>query len=78
MFRTQVYLTKNECEKLDQLAQELGQHKSELIREAIDQFIENRLVEKRKKHNKLRLAAGLWADREDLPDFSRLRKEIDR
>ncbi len=23
------------------------------------------------------MAAGLWADREDLPDFSRLRKEVD-
>lgn len=78
MFRTQIYLTKNEQEQLNLLAQELGQHKSALIREAIDQFIEGKLAAKQKKLHSLRIAAGLWKDREDLPDFSSLRKELDR
>jgi hypothetical protein len=78
MFRTQIYLTEDEREKLFLLSQELGQNQSALIREAIDQFVESKLMAKRKKHNALRTASGLWADREDLPDFNDLRKEFDR
>lgn len=78
MFRTQVYLTADEREHLIRLSQELGLHQSALIREAIDQFIESKLVEKRKKRHILRTASGLWAKRDDLPDFSCLRKELDR
>jgi hypothetical protein len=78
MFRTQVYLTENEREKLILLSQELGQHQSALIREAIDQFIESKLMAKRNKHQIFKSAAGIWENREDLPDFSSLRKEFDR
>lgn len=78
MIRTQIYLTQNERDKLIQLSQELGLHQSALIREAIDQFIENKLSEKRKKKDALRAASGLWNSRDDLPDFGSLRKEFDR
>jgi metal-responsive CopG/Arc/MetJ family transcriptional regulator len=78
MFRTQVYLTSSEREGLDQIAQELGKHKSELIREAIDQFIINSRSLKREKRSALKAAAGLWKNREDLPDLRSLRKEFDR
>lgn len=78
MFRTQIYLTQHERESLVLLAKELGQHQSALIREAIDQYIAKKLLENRKKQQALSVAAGLWADREDLPDFNRLRKEFDR
>jgi hypothetical protein len=37
-----------------------------------------KLIKKRKKRHALRTAAGLWADRVDLPDFINLRKELDR
>lgn len=78
MIRTQVYLTKHEREKLLLLSRELGVHQSALIREALDQFIEGKLIEKRKKSSALKAASGLWADHEELPDFDSLRKEFDR
>lgn len=78
MFRTQVYLTSSEREGLDQIALELGRHKSELIREAIDQFINNRRRLKRKKLSSLEAAAGLWENRDDIPNLRNLREEFDR
>lgn len=78
MFRTQVYLTSSEREGLDLIAQELGKHKSELIREAIDQFILAQRSLKRKKRSALDAAAGLWENRKDLPDLRSLRNEFDR
>lgn len=78
MFRTQIYLTEEERERLLLLSKELGQHQSALIREAIDQFIEKKFLEKKKKRPALKKAAGLWADRKDLPDFRGLREEFDR
>ncbi len=78
MFRTQIYLTENERKGLLLLAKELGRHQSALIREAIDLFIQNKLKEKRKKKSALHAAAGIWAEREDLPDFQQIREEFDR
>ena len=78
MFRTQVYLTQNEREKLDLFSLELGKNQSSLIREAIDQFIENQLILKGNKRSALQDVAGLWAGRDDLPEFNELRKELDR
>lgn len=78
MFRTQVYLTQDEKENLNILARELGKNQSSLIREAIDQFIKNQATSKKKKRSALQEVAGLWEDRDDLPDFNVLRKEFDR
>ncbi|MCE5319257.1 MAG: ribbon-helix-helix domain-containing protein [Parachlamydia sp.] len=78
MIRTQIYLTENERKKLSILCGELGMHQSAIIREAIDQYIERKLIEKQNKRDALQAASGLWANRKDLPDFSSLRKEFDR
>ena len=78
MHRTQIYLTETEREQLVLLARETGQSQSYLIREAIDQFITSMHHEKRKKKHIFKSAAGLWADRDDLPDFETLRAEFDR
>lgn len=78
MFRTQVYLTQNEREKLKRLSLESGKTQSTLIKEAIDQFFENRLHSKQAKKSILQEIAGMWADREDVPDFKKLRQEVDR
>ena len=78
MIRTQVYLTAKEKKTLSVLSKELGVHQSTLIREAIDQFIESKCVEKKQKYDVLNAAFGLWADRSDLPDFEKLRREFDR
>jgi len=74
MIKTQIYLTTNQRKKLLLLSQELGLRQSVLIREAIDQFIENKLIEKKKTHDALEAASGLWKDRNDLPDFANIRQ----
>lgn len=77
MIRAQIYLTKQERQKLTMLAHETGKSQSELIRDAIDQFIEKRQALKQDKLTILREVKGLWANRDDLPDFKKLRKEFD-
>ena len=76
MVRTQIYLTTEERDGLVALARTTGKKQSELIREAVDQLIEQSSPKRREEV--LRRAAGMWKDRTDLPDFRKLRKEWDR
>ena len=76
MLRTQVYLTEQERKALKTISKQIESTQSELIRQAVDLFVarhrgENRLA-------LLRQASGMWKDRADLPDFSDLRRELDR
>ena len=76
MVRMQIYLTEKERLALRVIAQRTGQTQSELIRQAVDRFVEGY-----QQGNRLRLirsARGLWKDRTDLPDFRTLRSEFDR
>ena len=76
MIRTQIYLTDKQRTELSVIANNLGKKQSEIIREAIDNLIDQSR-ESRKKMM-LREAAGIWKDREDLPDFREIRSEWDR
>ena len=76
MIRTQIYLTEQERDALGTLSAETGQPQSELIREAVDHFIA--LTSKAHRDEVLEQAAGLWRDRDDLPDFAAIRREWDR
>jgi len=76
MRRTQIYLTEKERRALKSLASRLGQSQSEIIRTAVDRYIER--YHEGNRLDLLRQARGLWADRDDLPDFSEVRREMDR
>lgn len=76
MVRTQIYLTARQRNELAVIAKTAGKKQSELIREAIDQLIDQTGTNRREKV--LRKAAGIWKDRRDLPDFTALREEWDR
>ena len=76
MVRTQVYLTEQEREELAALAEATGKKQSELIRQAVDRLIEQSVAKRRDAV--LQRAAGMWKDRDDLPDFTAVRAEWDR
>jgi metal-responsive CopG/Arc/MetJ family transcriptional regulator len=76
MVRTQIYLTEEERDGLDAIAKSTGKKQSELIREAVDRFLDLR----RGMHRTaiLNAAAGMWRGRSDLPDFGVARRSWDR
>jgi len=76
MIRTQIYLTDKQRSELAIIAENSGKKQSEIIREAIDRFI-NQTGRDRKKAA-LQKAAGIWKNRADLPDFRKIRSEWSR
>jgi predicted transcriptional regulator len=76
MIRTQIYLSQTEKSALEQLARQTGKSQSALIRQAIDDLINSHLPQDRLAS--LQQARGMWRDRTDLPDFHRLRREMER
>lgn len=76
MRRTQIYLTEEEHAALKLIADRKGCSQSEVIRAAVDRFIDRNQGGTRKEL--LRHGWGLWGDRTDLPDLQDLRKELER
>ncbi len=76
MVRTQVYLTPEEQCALQALSRRTGRSQSELIREAIDAMLARSDDPQRRSH--FQQARGLWSDRDDLPEFTGERGEMDR
>ncbi len=76
MVRTQIYLTEQERSGLLALAEASGKKQSELIREAIDRLLAQ--FDNTRRLAVLDNAAGMWKDREDLPDFRAARQSLDR
>ena len=76
MVRTQIYLTEYQREALAAIAKLGDKKQSELIREAVDDFIERR--SRRRRETILRESAGIWRDRFDLPDYESIRAGWDR
>ena len=76
MIRTQIHLTKREHELIGRAATRTGRSKSEIIRAAVDQWLEQQSREGRSRV--LAEVAGIWRERGDLPDFDVLRREADR
>ncbi len=76
MVRTQIYLTERQRNELAAIAKTVGKKQSELIREAVDRFIDQ--SGDRRREAVLRETAGIWKDRKELPDFKAIRAEWDR
>lgn len=76
MKRVQIYLTEEEKQAISEIAARRGRSQSELIREAIDAYIAHETAAG--KEEALARAAGLWRERDDLPDFAVLRASWDR
>jgi hypothetical protein len=76
MQRTQIYLTDREQTAVKSIARRLGTTQSEVIRTAVDRFIDRESPASRL--DLLRSARGLWSTRLDLPDADALRREWDR
>jgi Arc/MetJ-type ribon-helix-helix transcriptional regulator len=76
MVRTQIYLTKRERDGLRRMAARSGKSQSEIIRAAVDHWLEHDGPEDRQQV--LESVAGLWRHRSDLPDFTALRDEANR
>jgi len=76
MVRTQIYLTERQRDELAAIAKTAGKKQSELIREAVNRFIDQ--TGRNRREAVLCEAAGIWKDRSDLPDFKASRAEWDR
>ena len=67
--RTQIYLTQAQQTRLGQACKGTATTKSELIRRAIDQFLDQQGQPNPKdKAQRLQSIAGLWAQRDDMAD----------
>jgi predicted transcriptional regulator len=76
MVRTQIYLTEEERAGLDAVAKATDRKQSEIIREAVDRFLD--LTRGDRRTTILGEAAGMWKHRRDLPDFNTARRSWDR
>jgi metal-responsive CopG/Arc/MetJ family transcriptional regulator len=76
MKRTQIYIPEHLQKKLETLSKRRGSSKSAIIRDAVFQYIEHQSGEERTEI--MRRSAGIWKNKKDIPDISKLRREIDR
>jgi hypothetical protein len=73
--RARIYLTEKEPAALLNISRKTGKNYSVLIRQAVDPFIG--MFKEEDRHKLLSQARGLWAERQELPDFNNLRREMD-
>ncbi|MGI8642047.1 MAG: CopG family transcriptional regulator [Pyrinomonadaceae bacterium] len=77
----QINLTDSQTDALQKLARRTGKTEDELLQEAVSKLIAEvgeAETKRQKRLESLRRAKGIWKDRDDLPDFEKLRTEWDR
>ena len=72
----EIMLSEDKSEALRTIAQRTGRSEAELLREAVDQYIDHHRYYERRML--LRQARGMWKDRSDLPNYQTMRDELDR
>ena len=75
MTRTQIYLTAAEAQGVASVAAKTGRKRSEVIREAIDEYLDR--LGAHDRLTRLSVGRGIWEGREDL-DAREMREEFDR
>ena len=76
MVRTQIYLTERQRGELAVIAKQRSKRQSDVIREAIDDFIEQ--WSRHGRERVLRESAGIWSDRSDVPGYEAIRASWER
>lgn len=66
MKRTQIYLTVPQHEQASRLALEVGQSLSDVVREALDEYLARRKRQRMEFLGALDRASGVWRQRADL------------
>lgn len=75
MAEIEVKLTDSEERALREIASRTGKTEGELIHDAVDSIIKHGLPA---DNSGMLQARGIWRDRDDLPDFGKIRREWDR
>jgi hypothetical protein len=76
MLDTEINLTEQERNALQDISRRTGKTEGELVREALDQFIAQFQNEDQRKL--MQKARGIWKDRQDLPSLQEIRNEWER
>ena len=76
MVRTQIYLTEHQRHRIAEIAEQRRTRQSQVIREAVDRFIEQWSRPDRERI--VRETAGMWSHRSDIPDFETIRGAWER
>ena len=74
MIRTQIYLTKEEKEAIEKLSDDRKTTQSNIIREAIDEYVAKKKSESSDKKKSIMAFSGIWKDKENIPDTDEMRK----
>lgn len=78
----QINLTEENSAKINELAKQSGKTPDEVANEAIGRLPLGHNLTEQAKFQEWKAALvqlkGMWADREDLPDFGEIRKSMDR
>ena len=75
MAEIEIKLTENEERALREIAMRTGKSEDELIHDAVYTLIRQA---RHSAKSGMTQARGLWKDRDDLPDFGKIRREWDR
>ena len=73
---TQLHLSEILIERVQELSQATGKEPETLLKEGIDLVAEQHRLDLRRE--RIERVAGIWKDRDDLPDFEAMRREFDR
>ena len=76
----QISLNEKNSERTDAMARRIGKSADDLVNEAVDRYLAEIDGESPGVDWKAALmqAAGMWKDRDDLPDFDEIRRSMDR